>query len=70
MKDRETHFATIHLLDVETGEYNKSYVKRYIPNRKIALIKFVKRIQGLMVKKGNPLEINSLEDIVKKVQGL
>jgi len=66
LKDRETHFATIHLLDVETGEYNKSYVKRYIPNRKIALIKFVKRIQGLMVKKGNPLEINSLEDIVKK----
>ncbi|SEF96357.1 molybdopterin molybdochelatase [Caloramator fervidus] len=66
LKDRETHFATLHLLDLQSGEYNRPYIKRYIPNRKIALIKFVKRIQGLMVKKGNPLNINSLEDIVKK----
>ncbi|KRQ86420.1 Molybdopterin molybdenumtransferase [Caloramator mitchellensis] len=64
LKDRETHFTTLHLLDTETGEYNKSYIKRYVPGRRIALIKFVKRIQGLMVRKGNPLGITRLEDIV------
>lgn len=66
IRDRETHFATLHLLDVDTGEYNKTYIKKYIPNRKIALVKFVKRIQGLMVQKGNPLNIRSLKDIAEK----
>lgn len=66
LKDKETHFATVHLLDMETGEYNRTYIRKYIPNRKIAIIKFVKRIQGLMVKRGNPLNIHSIEDIAKK----
>ncbi|MDW8802829.1 molybdopterin biosynthesis protein [Clostridium sp. A1-XYC3] len=62
----ETHLAPIHLLDMETGEYNISYIKKYLSNKNIKLIKCVKRIQGLMVQKGNPLGISSMEDIVKK----
>lgn len=62
----ETHLAPIHLLDMETGEYNISYIKKYLSNKNIKLIKCVKRIQGLMVQKGNPLDISSMEDIVKK----
>lgn len=63
LKTGETHLAPIHLLDMETGEYNISYLKKYLSNKDIALIKGVKRIQGLMVPKGNPLAIYRLEDI-------
>jgi len=62
----ETHIAPIHLLDMEDGSYNISYLKKYLPNKPMALIKGVKRIQGIIVPKGNPLGIKSLMDIVTK----
>jgi putative molybdopterin biosynthesis protein len=65
LRNGETHMAPIHLLDEETGEYNVSYIRRYIKDKDISLIKCVKRIQGLMVKKGNPMGINSLNDITQ-----
>jgi putative molybdopterin biosynthesis protein len=65
LKNGETHIAPIHLLDEDTGEYNVSYLKKYVKNQDMSLIKCVKRIQGLMVQKGNPKNIKSLEDIAK-----
>jgi putative molybdopterin biosynthesis protein len=65
LRNGETHMAPIHLLDEETGEYNASYIRKYIKDKDISLIKCVKRIQGLMVKKGNPMGINSLNDIAQ-----
>lgn len=65
IKSGQAHLGCIHLLDTETGEYNKSYVGKYFPNRNVKLVKGVGRIQGLMVKKGNPLEIKSFADITK-----
>lgn len=62
----ETHIAGVHLLDEGTGEYNLGYIKRYIRNEKIALIKLVDRIQGLMVKKGNPKNIRNFSDLATK----
>lgn len=66
LKTGETHIAPIHLLDMITGEYNKSYVDKYIKNKKIALIKCVGRIQGFMVEKGNPLNIEKFEDLTRE----
>lgn len=66
LKNEETHIAPIHLLDMVTGEYNTSYIKKYLSDKDISLIKCVKRIQGLMVKKGNPLNISTLSDISEK----
>ncbi len=66
LRDNETHFATTYLLDPESGIYNESYLRKYVPNKKIALVKFVNRVQGLMVKKGNPLGIRTLSDIAEK----
>lgn len=63
LKNNETHIAPIHLLDMDTGEYNVSYLKKYLPDKNIALIKFVKRIQGIMVPKGNPKNITSIKDL-------
>lgn len=66
LKGGETHIAPIHLLHMESGEYNISYLKKYLPNRKMALIKGVSRIQGLLVKKGNPLNILGFEDLTRE----
>lgn len=58
----EAHMAPIHLLDEATGEYNVSYIKRMF-KEPMALIKGVDRVQGIMVKKGNPLGIKGIEDL-------
>lgn len=57
------HMGGIHLMDTETGEYNKSYVKKYFPDGGAVNVKGVGRIQGLMVKKGNPLGITEFKDV-------
>jgi len=62
LRRSEAHIAPTHLLDEETGVYNVSYLKKLF-NEPIALIKGVERIQGLIVKKGNPLGIRSVEDL-------
>jgi len=64
LKRGETIIAPTHLLDMETGEYNISYIKNLFPDKKMALIKGVNRIQGIMVKQGNPLGIKGVEDLV------
>lgn len=65
LKTGETHMAPTHLLDMDTGEYNVSYLKKYVPGKKIALVKCVNRIQGFMVKKGNPKNITQFSDLTK-----
>lgn len=66
LKNGETHIAPIHLLDMESGEYNISYIKKYLTGKKMALIKGVNRIQGLLVKKGNPLNILGFNDLSRE----
>lgn len=63
LKRGEAHFAPIHLLDEETGVYNTAYLKRLFAGKEMALIKGVKRIQGIMVQKGNPQNIQGIEDL-------
>jgi putative molybdopterin biosynthesis protein len=61
----EAHLAGSHLLDEETGEYNVSYVGRYLPNQKVVIVTLAGRIQGLMVPPGNPKGVHSLEDLAR-----
>lgn len=63
LKRNEAHMAGLHLLDEETGEYNIPFIKKILPERKIALINLVYRQQGLLVKKGNPKNIRGFEDL-------
>ena len=44
----ETALGGIHLLDAESGEYNKAYVRQYFPNGGVTLIRCVIRQQGLI----------------------
>ena len=57
----ECHLAGSHLLDPDTGKYNVSYVRRYLPNEDIVLVTLVGREQGWLVPSGNPKEIQGWE---------
>lgn len=59
----ESHIAPIHLFDVESETYNIPFINKYV-EEDVALIKLVKRTQGIIVKKGNPLNIKSVNDLI------
>lgn len=57
--------ATTHILDEEEKIYNIPYLLRHIPHRRWTLIHIAKRMQGLVVRKGNPLNVTSFDDLVR-----
>jgi putative molybdopterin biosynthesis protein len=61
----EAHLAGSHLLDPQTGEYNVSYVKQYLPGVPVVLVTFVHREQGLIIAPGNPKGIKGLADLAR-----
>ena len=61
----EAHLAGSHLLDPETGEYNISYIRQYMPGIPVKVVALVGREQGLIVKKGNPKQVDSLGDLTR-----
>ena len=61
----EAHITPTHLLDEETGIYNESYIKTLFPDEEMLLVKGVRRIQGLMVASGNPLNIQGIGDLTR-----
>ncbi len=61
----EAHLAGSHLLDPETGEYNVSYVRRYLPETPVVLVTLVGREQGLILPRGNPKGIHTLADLYR-----
>lgn len=63
LKRGEAHIAPTHLLDEETDQYNVPFIKRLMPEKKIVLLNLVYRIQGLVVKKGNPKGIRGFSDL-------
>ncbi|GAB4577560.1 MAG: molybdopterin biosynthesis protein [Anaerolineales bacterium] len=62
----EAHLAGAHLLDPETGDYNVSYLRRYLPGVPVVLVTLVGREQGLMVLRGNPVGVWSIADLAGK----
>ena len=63
LKKKEAHLAPSHLLNEADGSYNEAIVREMFPGEKMAIIKGVRRRQGLIVKKGNPMKIHSVSDI-------
>ena len=66
IKRGEAHIAGSHLLDEETGEYNISFIRRFLKNIPLQLINLCYREQGLIVSRGNPKSILSFRDIAEK----
>ncbi len=59
------HCAGSHLLDTQTGDYNRSYIGRYVTQTPVTLINLVHRWQGLIIAKGNPKGIQSINDLAR-----
>lgn len=62
----EAHLAGTHLLDEESGEYNVSFLRRYVRNQCVVLVNLVHRVQGFIIPKGNPASIESLNDLARE----
>lgn len=67
LQRRAAHVAGAHLLDGETGEFNVGHVRRLLTARgvRVVLLGFVRRIQGLIVARGNPKRITTVADLTR-----
>ncbi|MEN3007580.1 molybdopterin biosynthesis protein [Pseudothermotoga sp.] len=59
----QAHLGGIHLFDPETETYNLPYLRKMLNN--FVLVKFAKRLQGIVVQKGNPKSIKTLYDLAR-----
>ena len=66
IKRGEAHLAGTHLLDEKTGEYNISFIKKYLAGVPLQLINLAYRDQGLLVPKDNPKGITGFEDLTRR----
>jgi putative molybdopterin biosynthesis protein len=62
----EAHLAGSHLLDPESGLYNVTYVRRYLPGERVLLYTLVEREQGFIVPAGNPAGISGWDDLCRE----
>jgi len=62
----EAHLAGIHLLEENTGDYNFSYVRKYLNPEDFVLMNLAYRSQGLIVLPGNPRGIGSIQDVAAR----
>lgn len=61
----QCHLAGSHLLDPDSGAYNRLAIRQNLQEVPVTLIRLVEREQGLMVRPGNPLAIQSLADLTR-----
>ncbi|WP_243545523.1 molybdopterin biosynthesis protein [Pseudodesulfovibrio tunisiensis] len=59
-------FAGAHLFDPETNDFNFPFLKRYLPDMDVTVINLAIRHQGLIVGKGNPLNIQGVADLTRE----
>jgi putative molybdopterin biosynthesis protein len=64
----ETHISGTHLLDAASGLYNVPDIKRTIPKLAVTLVHLARREQGIIVARGNPKSIGSLNDLTSGVR--
>lgn len=65
LKKGEAHIAPTHLLDEETGVYNRPFTDRVLPDMDVVLVNVVYRTQGLMVPRGNPKGIHGIQYLTR-----
>ncbi len=62
---READVAGVHLLDLETGEYNAPFVKHLLPEDSSVLVNLAFRKNGLVIARGNPKQIRGVRDLIR-----
>ena len=64
LKRGQCHLAGSHLLDAATGVYNRKAIEENLDEPTV-LLRLVDREQGILTAPGNPLGVNSIEDLAK-----
>ncbi len=55
----------MHLLDADTGEYNRPQVAAAFPDRRAFLVTLAHRQEGLILRRGNPRRVTKFADVVR-----
>jgi putative molybdopterin biosynthesis protein len=63
LKKGYCHAAALHLFDDATGTYNETHVREFMPELPVVLVNFFRRNLGFIVKKGNPKNIKTFQDL-------
>ncbi|MDA8228920.1 MAG: helix-turn-helix transcriptional regulator [Desulfitobacterium hafniense] len=63
---RDADITGIHLWDEQSEEYNLPFVRYVLPGESVSVVNLVQRVQGWIVPNGNPLKLNSWEDITNE----
>jgi putative molybdopterin biosynthesis protein len=66
LRDRRADLAGTHLLDVDSGSYNVSYVRHLLPEEPVLLVHLALREQGLLLAAGNPKRIRGVGDLRRR----
>ncbi len=66
LKRNTAYVCGTHMFDPESNQFNTPYINRFLSDKDILRIPVFYRQQGLLVKKGNPLDIKSIKDIAQK----
>ncbi len=62
---RQCHLAGCHLLDPESGQYNRKAIEDNLDDPMV-LLRLVDREQGIIVAPGNPLHITGINDLARE----
>ncbi|MEM2218717.1 MAG: molybdopterin biosynthesis protein [Candidatus Korarchaeum sp.] len=62
----EADISGVHALDPETMKYNVPFLRRFSLEGKALLLRGYERVQGLIVKKGNPKGIRGIRDLIER----
>ncbi len=62
----EADISGVHALDPETMEYNIPLLRKFSLEDKAVLLRGYRRVQGLIVRKGNPKGIRGIRDLIER----
>lgn len=65
LKQNAALFAGCHLFDPQSGDFNFSFLSKYLPEHDVLLLNLAIRHQGLMVVPGNPKSIRDVQDLAR-----
>lgn len=66
LKRGNAHISAAHLLDEASGEYNMPFVDSQLAGCPVVMVRFAVREQGILIQKGNPKKITTLNDLTRK----
>jgi len=65
LRSRSALMAGTHLFDEVSGDFNFPFFRKYLPTENVGCVNLAIRHQGLIVARGNPLGIRSVQDLAR-----